>query len=183
MVLVPAVVDAVQPVPVVAAGGIGDGRGLAAALALGAQAGWLGTRFLTATEAATHQVYRRQILAAAPEDAAYTRCFDGGWPDAPHRVIRNTTLAEWEAAGCPPAPNRPGEGTVVATDPSGRGYPRYEDMIPMPGMHGDVQAMALYAGQSAGLVREVSSAGRIVAEIAAQAAQALTGQARQSFHP
>jgi NAD(P)H-dependent flavin oxidoreductase YrpB (nitropropane dioxygenase family) len=74
MALVPAVVDAVQPVPVIAAGGIGDGRGLAAVLALGAQAGWLGSRFLTATEAATHQAYRRQVLDAAPQDAVYTRC-------------------------------------------------------------------------------------------------------------
>jgi NAD(P)H-dependent flavin oxidoreductase YrpB (nitropropane dioxygenase family) len=68
-------------------------------LALGAQAGWLGSRFLTATEAATHQVYRRRVLDAAPQDAVYTRCFDGGWPDAPHRAIRNATITDWEAAG------------------------------------------------------------------------------------
>src|SRR6266545_744550 len=104
MALVPAVVDAAQLVLVIAAGGIGDGRGLAAVLALGAQAGWLGTRFLTAPEAATHDLYRHRVLAAAPAAALYTRCFDCGWPDVPHRAIRNSTIDAWEAASCPPAP-------------------------------------------------------------------------------
>src|SRR6266540_2704672 len=107
MALVPAVVDAAQLVLVIAAGGIGDGRGLAAVLALGAQAGWLGTRFLTAPEAATHDLYRHRVLAAAPAAAPaaalYTRCFDCGWPDVPHRAIRNSTIDAWEAASCPPA--------------------------------------------------------------------------------
>lgn len=173
MALVPAVVDAVQPVPVIAAGGIGDGRGLAAVLALGAQAGWLGSRFLTATEAATHQVYRRQVLDAAAQDAVYTRCFDGGWPDAAHRAIRNPTIIDWEAAGCPAAPGRPGEGAVVATDRHGRSYLRYGDMIPVPDMTGDLEAMALYAGQSAGLIHHVAPAAQIVAAVASQAAEIL----------
>ncbi|MFE0378404.1 NAD(P)H-dependent flavin oxidoreductase [Streptomyces inhibens] len=170
MALVPAVVDAVHPVPVIAAGGIADGRGLAAALALGAQAGWLGTRFLTASEAATHEVYRRAVIQAAPQDAVHTRCFDGGWPDAPHRALRNSTLRAWEAADRPAVPNRPGEGTVVARGADGRAWSRYDDMVPVPGMSGDVEALALYAGQSAGLVHDVAPAGRIVTDIAADAA-------------
>jgi NAD(P)H-dependent flavin oxidoreductase YrpB (nitropropane dioxygenase family) len=181
MALVPAVVDAVAPVPVIAAGGVGDGRGLAAVLALGAQAGWLGTRFLTAAEAATHDQYRRRVLAAAPQDAVYTRCFDGGWPDAPHRALRNSTVTAWEAAGRPPTPDRPGEGAVVATDRHGRPHLRYGDMIPVPGMTGELEAMALYAGQSVGLIHEVASAGEIVAAVASQAARILahgSGQER-----
>ena len=67
--LVPAVVDAVAPVPVIAAGGIGDARGVAAVLALGAQAAWLGTRFLLAEEAPVHEDYRRRLIAAAETDA------------------------------------------------------------------------------------------------------------------
>jgi NAD(P)H-dependent flavin oxidoreductase YrpB (nitropropane dioxygenase family) len=63
--LVPAVVDAVAPVPVIAAGGIGDARGVAAVLALGAQAAWLGTRFLLAEETPLHEEYRRRLIAAA----------------------------------------------------------------------------------------------------------------------
>lgn len=104
LVLTPAVVDAIAPTPVIAAGGIGDGRGLAAALTLGAQAGWLGTRFLTATEAATHDVYRQRVLEASEDDSMHTGCFDGGWPDAPHRVLVNSTLREWNNAGSPSAP-------------------------------------------------------------------------------
>jgi NAD(P)H-dependent flavin oxidoreductase YrpB (nitropropane dioxygenase family) len=171
--LTPAVVDAVAPVPVIAAGGIGDGRGLAAVLALGAQAGWLGTRFLTATEAATHDVYRRRVLDAAAEDAVHTRCFDGGWPDAPHRTLVNSTLSEWERAGAPPAPRRPGEGAVVATAGDGRAFRRYDDMMPVRGMEGDLEAMALYAGQSVGTVRTNGSAAGIVAALVAEATAAL----------
>ncbi|MFJ9082853.1 NAD(P)H-dependent flavin oxidoreductase [Streptomyces sp. NPDC102340] len=173
MALVPAIVDAVHPVPVIAAGGIADGRGLAAALALGAQAGWMGTRFLTASEAATHGVYRQAVIQAAPQDAVYTRCFDGGWPNAPHRCLRNSTLRAWEAADRPAAPNRPGEGAVVARSADGRAWSRYDDMVPAPGMSGDVEALALYAGQSAGLVHDVAPAGRIVADIATDAAALL----------
>jgi NAD(P)H-dependent flavin oxidoreductase YrpB (nitropropane dioxygenase family) len=176
--LVPAVVDAVGPVPVVAAGGIGDGRGLAAVLALGAQAGWIGTRFLTAAEADTHQVYRDAVRAAGPGDTAYTRCFDGGWPDAPHRALRNSTIAAWDAAGRPAAPHRPGEGAVVATDAHGRGHLRYDDMVPTAGMTGDLAALAMYAGQSAGVAGGEAPAERIVADLAEQAVRASAGVRR-----
>src|SRR6202020_736881 len=67
--LVPAVVDAVAPVPVIAAGGIGDARGVAAVLALGAQAAWLGTRFLLASEMPIHGEYPRRLIAATGTDA------------------------------------------------------------------------------------------------------------------
>src|SRR5258706_9092811 len=95
--LVPAVVDAVSPIPVIAAGGIGDGRGLAAALALGAQAGWMGTRFVVADESLAHDAYKDRVVAATETDAAYSYCFDSGWPNAPHRTLRNRTLSQWKA--------------------------------------------------------------------------------------
>src|SRR5215211_2685437 len=75
--LVPAVVDAVAPVPVIAAGGVADGRGLAAVLALGADAGWVGTRFLLAEEAAVHELWRRRVRDAAETATAHTMAFDG----------------------------------------------------------------------------------------------------------
>ncbi|MEW1656749.1 nitronate monooxygenase [Streptomyces sp. NPDC093707] len=173
MALVPAVVDAVHPVPVIAAGGIGDGRGLAAALALGAQAGWLGTRFLTALEANTHETYRAAVLHATEADTVYTRCFDGGWPDAPHRTLRNATLTAWERAGRPPSPHRPGEGETVATTLDGGKHLRYDDMIPTADASGDLAALALYAGQATGLVTHTAPAAEIVETIAAQAADIL----------
>jgi NAD(P)H-dependent flavin oxidoreductase YrpB (nitropropane dioxygenase family) len=119
MPLLPAVVDAVAPVPVIAAGGIADGRGLAAAPALGASGAWIGTRFLASNEVAIHPHYRERLLKATEEDTVYLEdLFDVGWPKAPHRVLRNATVAAWEAAGRPESGKRPGEGEVVATSKS-----------------------------------------------------------------
>ena len=173
--LVPAVVDAVAPVPVIAAGGVADGRGLAAVLLLGAQAAWLGSRFVAAEEAFTHEAYRRRIVDADAEDTVHTVCFDGGWPHAAHRVVRNSTQAAWQAAGSPPAPNRPGEGDVVAVDAAGREHLRYEDLMPLPGMTGDLEAMALYTGQSSGLIHDVMPAADIIRCTVAEAQAALAG--------
>jgi NAD(P)H-dependent flavin oxidoreductase YrpB (nitropropane dioxygenase family) len=173
MSLVPSVVDAVSPIPVIAAGGIADGRGLAAALTLGAHAVMIGTRFLGAVEAATHEVYRAHVLTADASDAVYTRCFDGGWPNAPHRALHNRTMAAWQAAGEPRSPHRPGENDVVASDVNGS-YRRYEDRVPLAGMTGQVDDLAMYAGQSAGLVREVSPAADIVTRLIEEARTAMT---------
>src|SRR3954453_3733698 len=86
--LVPRVVDAVAPVPVVAAGGIADGRGLAAVLALGAAGAWIGTRFLASHEAGIHHRYRELLLRARETDTVYLdNLFDVRWPDAPHRTL------------------------------------------------------------------------------------------------
>jgi NAD(P)H-dependent flavin oxidoreductase YrpB (nitropropane dioxygenase family) len=167
--LVPAVVDAVRPLPVVAAGGIADGRGLAAVLMLGAQAAMVGTRFLATNEAFTHEVYRQRVIAADPDDATYTTAFDGGWPGAPHRTLRNRTLTDWEQAGRPEAPHRPGEGETVAVDAAGTAHMRYEDLMPLPGMHGELEDMALYAGQSVGLVHETLPAAEVVRGMVRQA--------------
>ena len=173
MALVPAVVDAVAPLPVIAAGGIADGRGIVAALALGAQAAWLGTRFVAAHEARAHEVYRRRLLEATADDTVHGLAYDGGWPGAPGRTLRNTTLRSWEEAGRPAGPHRPGEGDVVARDASGRVFERYNDMMPLPGMTGDLEEMALYAGQSVGLVHDGAPAGDIVAQLARETREEL----------
>ena len=164
--LVPAVVDAVTPVPVVAAGGIADARGVAAVLALGAQAAWLGTRFLLAEEMPIHQDYRRRLIAAAETDAQwYANLYDVGWPDSPHRALRNSTAKAWEAAGCPPDDQRPGIGDVVAHLASGEAIVRYEGAPPMVGTTGDIEALSMWAGQSVALARNSQSAADIVAEL------------------
>lgn len=160
--LIPAVVDAVAPVPVIAAGGIADGRALAAVLALGAQGAWIGTRFLLAREANTHDVYRQHVIAAAETDTSWGMTFDGGWPDAPHRVIVNSTVTAWRQAGSPHRPNRPGEGDVVAHDPDGRPIERYWFDEPGRGVTGDVEALPLYAGQGVAMVNEEAPAAAIV---------------------
>ena len=98
-------------------------------------------------------------------DSVATLCFDGGWPQAAHRALDNSTIGAWQAAGSPPAGRRPGEGDAIATDVRGRTFVRYEDMPPLRGMTGDVEAMALYAGMSCGDVQEIASAGDVVARL------------------
>jgi NAD(P)H-dependent flavin oxidoreductase YrpB (nitropropane dioxygenase family) len=164
--LVPAVVDAVAPVPVIAAGGIGDARGVAAVLALGAQAAWLGTRFLLAQEMPIHQDYRRALIAAAETDPQwYPDLYDVGWPDSPHRALRNSTATAWDAAGRPPDAQRPGQGDVIAHFASGEAIVRYEPAPPMAGTTGDIEALSMWAGQSVALATQPQSAADIVAEL------------------
>jgi nitronate monooxygenase len=164
--LVPAVVDAVAPVPVIAAGGIADARGVAAVLALGAQAAWVGTRFLLAQEAPVHPEYRRRLIAAAETDAEwYANLYDVGWPNAPHRALRNSTSDAWETAGWPAAGARPGEGEAVAHLASGEPLVRYSSEMALEGATGDVGALSLWAGQSVALANRVQPAAQIVAEL------------------
>lgn len=163
LVLVPAVVDAVPETPVVAAGGIADGRGLAAALALGAQGAWIGTRFLLACESDAHAAYRERVLSARETDTVLSEVFDGGWPQAPHRCLLNDTLEAWRAAGEAPPGQRPNEGQIIAHDRSGAPIERYDVENPTIGTSGSVTSMALYAGQSAGLVRGEMPAAEIMA--------------------
>jgi len=170
MPLVPAVVDAVSPVPVVAAGGIADGRGLAAALALGAAGAWIGTRFLASNEAAIHPRYRERILQANEADTIYLdNLFDIRWPNAPHRTLRNQTVQTWETTGRPASGKRPGEGEVIGTSKSVGPIVRYQSYTPGADSEGDIDAMSLWAGQSVGLVSKTQFAAEIVREIAEQA--------------
>lgn len=170
--LVPRVVDAVS-VPVVAAGGIADGRGLAAAIALGAAGGWIGTRFLGATEASVHPDYQARVLAASETDTYYGTLFDGGWPNAPHRALRNSTVEAWEAAGRPGPGSRPNEDESPAFRADGTPIARYASSTPSVGMTGDTEPMPNWAGQGVGLVTRVQPAAEIVREIAEEAEQTL----------
>jgi nitronate monooxygenase len=164
--LVPAVVDAVAPMPVIAAGGIGDARGVAAVLALGAQATWLGTRFLLAEEAPIHETYRRRLVLAAETDAVwYADLYDIGWPDAPHRALRNQTAEAWETAGRPEPGTRPGEGEPIAARATGEPIARYSSSLPLEGMSGNIDELSLWAGQSVALAKRIQPAREIVADL------------------
>lgn len=167
MSLVPQVVDAVAPVPVLAAGGIADGRGVAAVLALGAAGVWVGTRFLAAREADIHAHYQRRVLEASGDDTYYSELFDVGWPNAPLRAIRNETTRMWLDAGRPATSQRPGEGEIVARRADGSPILRYSFSAPTREMAGDIEAMALYAGGAVGLVRSREPAASIISELAA----------------
>jgi NAD(P)H-dependent flavin oxidoreductase YrpB (nitropropane dioxygenase family) len=170
--LVPEVRDAIGDLPMVAAGGISDGRGLAAAIALGADGAVFGTRFLASHESSAHPQYKQAVLDADATDTVHTKLFDIGWPDAAHRVIRTPTVAAWERAGSPTAPNRAGEGEVIARLRRG-GFeaplPRYSVSPPTDSVEGDISGLPFYAGQSVGLISRLAPAGEIVRQIAAEA--------------
>lgn len=148
----------VVDVPVVAAGGIATDRAMAGALAAGAAAVRVGTRFLATTESGAHPDYVAALLAAGPEDTVLTTAFSIGWPDAPHRVLASAIAA---AEGF--------DGDVVGTltvDGEPQPVPRFAARTPSREVVGTVAAMALYAGQGVGQIREVTSAARVVDELA-----------------
>jgi NAD(P)H-dependent flavin oxidoreductase YrpB (nitropropane dioxygenase family) len=147
--------------------------GLAAVLLLGADAAWVGTRFLLAQEANVHDTWRAGIRDASEASTLHGTVFDGGWPGSPHRVLRNSTVEAWERAGRPAAPARPGEGDVVATAADGSALHRYGADMPVRGTTGDVETLAHYAGQSAGIVRQGGSAAAILDGLVTGAAEAL----------
>jgi NAD(P)H-dependent flavin oxidoreductase YrpB (nitropropane dioxygenase family) len=178
-VALPATVEAVAPLPVIAAGGVADGRGLVAALDLGAQAVSMGTRFLCSEESRVWGPYKERIAAARAEDTVLTGLFDVGWPDAPHRVLRNRAVEEWERAGSPGPGRRPGEGDVVARFPlAGQTVelPRYHLSMPLEGLEGDMEDMCLHAGESCALIDDVRPAAEIVAEVASEAEAVLASR-------
>jgi enoyl-[acyl-carrier protein] reductase II len=156
------VIDAVD-VPVLAAGGIGDGRGLAAAIAMGGVGVWMGTRFVATREANGHDAYKNRIVEIDDEGTTITRCFSG----KPCRVVKNQTTEAWEnpelVATIKPFPQ---QFAVISKwlgfDPYTRG--RYE---------GQTDVGALAAGQSSALIHDVPPAGDVVRRIVAEAERAL----------
>jgi nitronate monooxygenase len=151
-------------VPVVAAGGIGTARMMAAALAAGAAAVRLGTRFLGATEADVHPEYLKRLVVATPEDTVLTEVFSVMWPGAPHRVLRScveeATVYPSEVVG------------EIATREVRTPIPRHSVICPTRSTTGEIGAMALYAGESVGAVRGEQTAAEIVREVA-EGAEAL----------
>jgi len=93
-----------------------------------------------------------------------TVCFQDGWPNAPHRVLRNRTLEMWEAAGCPSAGKRPGEGDVLTTNAvTGATKRRYGYSTPGSDDRAAVMELALFGGQAVDAIRDIPSAGGLVA--------------------
>jgi NAD(P)H-dependent flavin oxidoreductase YrpB (nitropropane dioxygenase family) len=151
-------------VPVVAAGGIASARSLAAVLAAGASAARVGTRLLATSESGAHPDYVAALLASGQTDTLLTTAFAVGWPDAPHRVLASAVAAA-EALD---------EETAGEVDVNGepQPVPRFAARTPSGEVTGAVEAMALYAGQSVGLVNEIEDAESLVRELA-EGAEAL----------
>ena len=173
--LVPTVVDLAGPVPTLAAGGVVDGRSMAAMLVLGASGVVMGTRFVASNESRAHPDYKAAITKARQTDAVYVaNLFDVGWPNAPHRVLRNSTVRTWETAGSPPSGSRPDEGEAVAFRPDGSPILRYSSSTPTTGMTGNVEALPQYAGQGVERVGDVLPASEIVRLTMRQAREQLS---------
>jgi NAD(P)H-dependent flavin oxidoreductase YrpB (nitropropane dioxygenase family) len=143
----------VVDVPVIAAGGIGSGRGVAAVLSAGADAARVGTRFLAATESGAHPAYIDALIEATAVDTVLTTAFGEGWPDAPHRVLQSSVDA----------------GTRLGSAQS------WSPEWPTSTYAGAPEARALYAGQSVGSVRSRQTAAEIVGELAGEAERLLAG--------
>jgi nitronate monooxygenase len=157
--LIPQIVDAVR-VPVVAAGGIMDGRGIAAALALGAQGASLGTRFLVAKESGAFQAYKHRLLQATEADALVTKVFTG----RPARSIRNRFITEFEKAGIRPLAY-PLQGIVA------------DDIYRQAEIKNNADYFPILAGQGLRLLREELAAD-IVEQLVRQTVQVIETSAR-----
>jgi nitronate monooxygenase len=164
--LLPLIVEVANAVslPLLAAGGIADPAAARAALAAGAQAIAMGTRFVASAECDAHPIYKAALVRAKGSDTVLTDLFDIGWP-SPHRVLRNSTFERWEAAGRPASGSRPGEGDQVARG-AGHPIPRYGVNLPRVDVEGDIEAMAMYAGQGVGAIASEEPAGEIVERFA-----------------
>lgn len=149
--LVPAIVDAVSPIPVIAAGGIADGRGIAAALMLGAEGVWLGTRFVASQEAQAHAATKQRIVEAGAADTVHTHVYDitGGmdWPDEyAGRAIRNRYTERWHGR----------------EDELRRSLDQERPAVAAATRAGDTSLSVVYAGEASGLIDEVLPAAEIV---------------------
>jgi nitronate monooxygenase len=160
------VLEAVPGVPILAAGGIGTGRAMAAALAAGADGVRVGTRFVASEEAGVHPTYTDALVAAQAQDSVYTRAFHVGWPEAPHRVLRSAIDAAEAVRGETVA-------KIVSLDGTETAVPRFATAVADRTATGHVGAMALYAGESVGGVQRVLPAKEIVRELVEQAEQLL----------
>jgi NAD(P)H-dependent flavin oxidoreductase YrpB (nitropropane dioxygenase family) len=160
--LLPAVVDAVAPVPVLAAGGIVNGRGLAAAISLGADGAWVGTRFVASEESEAHPDYKKRLLQATGADTVISKTPRVEWPpEAAYRLLRNALTD-----GAPP-PSKP-----IARVRRGDNFvelPVFTSAPPTVHTEGRTDLMANYASQSVGLIREILPAAAIVERMVSEA--------------
>ena len=161
MALVPQVVRAVAPLPVLAAGGIATGEGLAAALALGAEGVLIGTRFLATPEAPVAEGFKKAVLASDGHDTVLTEIPDIArgrvWPGAWSRVVRNQLIEEW--AG------REGELRARRSEVGAAMVAAFQS--------GDASYAPLFIGQDAGLIDSILPAAEIVRRLVADAEAAI----------
>jgi NAD(P)H-dependent flavin oxidoreductase YrpB (nitropropane dioxygenase family) len=171
--LVPLVVDAVAPALVLASGGIADGRGLAAALMLGADGAWVGTRLVATTESAAHDGYKSRVVAADATQTLRTVLFGPDMPQFnPMRVLRNRVVQEWQDRIAEIPADTSGLPIIGHMDLGGgpMDMHKFSNLVPMRDLTtGDLEEMALLAGQGVGLVNAVEPAATVIGAMTEQA--------------
>ncbi|KAH6789956.1 Aldolase-type TIM barrel family protein [Perilla frutescens var. frutescens] len=161
--LLPRVVDLVRghDIPIIAAGGIVDERGYVAALALGAQGVALGTRFLATEESFAHPIYKRKLLEL--QKTEYTDVFGRArWPDAPHRVLKTPFFMDWRTLPSDEnESNQPiiGRSLIHGVEKEIR---RFAGTVPNATTTGDIESMAMCAGEGVGLIKEIIPASEVI---------------------
>jgi enoyl-[acyl-carrier protein] reductase II len=180
-------VDAAAPALVLASGGIADGRGLAAALMLGADGVWVGTRLVATTEAGAHDGYKAALVAAEATETTLTSMFGPETPQFnPMRVLRNRVVREWEHR-VDEIPADTGALPVIGhVDLPGlpRDVHRFSNLVPMRGVTtGDLEEMALLSGQGVGLVTAVEPAAEVLDRLVRQAATMIRSAAVRTAWP
>lgn len=175
--LVPIVVDAVAPTLVLAAGGVADGRGLAAALMLGADGAWVGTRLVATRESAAHDGYKVRVVGASGTDTVLTGIFGPEYPQFnPMRVLRNRVVRDWsDRSGEVPA-DTSAEPVIGHLSLAGQEMDlhRFTNMVPMREVTtGDLDEMPLLAGQGVGLVDSIEPAATVIARMTEDAIAAI----------
>jgi nitronate monooxygenase len=157
-----------SPVPIVASGGIADGRGVAAALTMGAQGVSLGSIFLATDEANAHDHHKRRLIQASGEHTIHTTIFDRNWHEpAPVRVLKSrVTQGDYDDL------KSQGRDQIIG-EQDGQPVYLFSTDSPLQGASGDLDDMALYAGQSCGAIDTIESAGRKVQKLVADTERAL----------
>jgi NAD(P)H-dependent flavin oxidoreductase YrpB (nitropropane dioxygenase family) len=174
MTLFPRIRRRFSGLPLLAAGGIVDGTTMAAALVLGADAVWCGSRFLASQEAEAHRAYQDRVLSADVGDTAILSIYGPEWPDQAMRAIVNDGARV--ALGREAEAIREAEGQLIgSTVLNGQTIPvpRYSAILPTRDFDGDIEQACLTAGQSAGNIDEVLPAGEIVRRMTNEAKVAL----------
>lgn len=151
-------------IPVVAAGGIGSGRAMAAALAAGAGGVRVGTRFVAALESEAHPRYIENLIAARAADTVLTEAFSTNWPNAPHRVLRPCVEAMKKTST-----EFVGERVYQWAPDTRVPVRRGASIVPMTSTTGDIEAMPHWAGESVDSVRRIQPALEIVQELTSEA--------------
>ncbi|MDQ4038009.1 MAG: nitronate monooxygenase [Actinomycetota bacterium] len=175
-VLVPQMRDALDDILLLASGGVVDGRGVAAALALGADGVWVGTRLLASPEAHVHPEHHRRVLSATGTDTVRSGIFGPEMPDFnPMRLHRNRVVAEWTENLAEVPTDRSAQPEIGRTQFLGQEHVKlkFDVMLPVPVTTGDFEEMPWLMGQGVGLVQEIKPAAEIVSEMMHDAAAIL----------